>query len=229
MQPRRALREPGGGVGPHPGGAALAHLGRGEGVDGWVEAGVLAGDVGVKLGGAMPEQHDSGRLDERSVALEQPARAVAREDREVHVGRLAGWRALAVEEIRVPVHEPEAAAAGQCLEDAEQERAVTAEDEGTLASLQHLAHTGGDRLRRPAHLGRAHHARIGVASRIADARVGLSRVARAEALDQSGRAERGGRVFLAASCPRAVNRGVDDGQASHSSILAGSLPSRVRI
>ena len=81
MQPRRALREPGGGVGPHPGGAALTHLRRGEGVDVWVESRVLAGDVGVKLGGAMPEQHDSGRLEERCVSLEQPARAVAREDR----------------------------------------------------------------------------------------------------------------------------------------------------
>ncbi|HEX2311245.1 MAG TPA: hypothetical protein VHH91_11050 [Vicinamibacterales bacterium] len=63
MQPRRPLCEPRGGVGPHAGGAALAHLGRGQGVDGWVEAGVLARDVRVKLVRAMPKQHDSGRLE----------------------------------------------------------------------------------------------------------------------------------------------------------------------
>jgi hypothetical protein len=75
---------------------------------------------------------------------------------------------------------------------------------------------GGDRGRGPAHLGRADYAGMGVATRVADARVGLSGVARAEALDESGRAERGGRVFLAASCARAVDRGVDDGPRSHS-------------
>ncbi len=98
-----------------------------------MEAGVLAGDLWVKFGGAMTEQHDSCWLEQRSFSLEEPG--VAREDREVHVGRLAGWRALPIEEIRVPVDEPEAAAAGQCLEDAEQERAVAAEDERALASV----------------------------------------------------------------------------------------------
>ena len=77
MQPRRPLCEPGGGVGTHAGGAAGSHLGRGQGVDGWVEAGVLARDVRVKLVRAMPKQHDSGRLEWRSVSLEQPGRAVA--------------------------------------------------------------------------------------------------------------------------------------------------------
>jgi hypothetical protein len=116
----------------------------------------------------------------------------------------------------VPIHEPEAAAAGQRLEDAEQERAVAAEDERTLARLQHLAHTGGDRYRNPAHLRRADYAGIGVALRVAHVRFGLACVARAQALDQSGRPECGGRAFLAASCPGGINCGVDDGQASHS-------------
>jgi hypothetical protein len=45
----------------------------------------------VKLGGTMPEQCDGGRLEQRFVSLEQPGGAVAREDREIHVGRFAGW------------------------------------------------------------------------------------------------------------------------------------------
>ena len=60
---------------------------------------------------------------------------MAREDGEVHVGRLAGWRAVPVEEVRVPIDEPEAAAARQCLKDTEQERAVAPEDERALASV----------------------------------------------------------------------------------------------
>jgi hypothetical protein len=55
VQLGRTLCQPGGGVGPHAGGAVLAHLKRGDGMDRRVEAGVLTGDVGVKLGGAMPE------------------------------------------------------------------------------------------------------------------------------------------------------------------------------
>ena len=168
-------------------------------MDCWVEASVLVGDVGVKLVWAMPEQHNSGRLEQRSVLLEQPGRTVAGQDREIHVGRLAGWRALPVEEVRMPVDEPEAAAARQRLEDAEQERTVAAEDERTLAGFQHLAQTGGDRHRRSAHFDGADHPRIGVTSRVADARVGLSGIARVQTLDQSSRAERGWRVFLATS------------------------------
>jgi hypothetical protein len=137
-------------------------------------------------------------------------------NRELHVGRLAGRRTLPVEEIRVPIDEPETAAARQCLEDAEQERAVAAENERRLASLQHLAHTGGDRQRPPPHVHCADYTGIEVAARVADARVGLSGVAPAEAVDQSGHAQRGGSAFLAASRPGAVDRGVDDGQASHS-------------
>jgi hypothetical protein len=72
----------------------------------------------------MPEQHDSGGLEQRSILVEQPGRTVAGQDREIHVGRLAGWRALPVEEVRMPVDEPEAGAARQRLEHAEQERAV---------------------------------------------------------------------------------------------------------
>jgi hypothetical protein len=113
---------------------------------------------------------------------------VAGEDREVHVGSLAGWRALPVEEIRVAVDEPEAAAGRQRLEDAEEQRAVAPKDERMLASGQHLADTGGDRHRRPAHLDRADDAGIGVPSPVADAPVGLSGITRTEALDQSGRA-----------------------------------------
>jgi hypothetical protein len=102
MQPRRTLSEPSGGVGPHPGGAALAHLERGEGPDGWVEAGVLAGHVGVKLGRAEPEQHDSGRVEQRAVSLEQSGRAMTGENRELHVGRLAGRRTLPVKKSACP-------------------------------------------------------------------------------------------------------------------------------
>jgi hypothetical protein len=126
---------------------------------------------------------------------------VAGKDGEVHVGRLAGMRALPVEEVRVPVDEPQAAAAGHCLEHAEQKRAVAAENERPLARLQHLAHTGGDRSRGPAHLARSDHACFGLASGVADARIGLTGVARAQALDQSGRPEGGGRSLLSASRP----------------------------
>ena len=91
MQPRRTLREPRGGGCPYPGGAALTDLGRGQSVNGWVDAGVLEGDVGVKLGRAMSEQHDSARLDQRFFSLEQSLRPVASENRKVHVGCLTGW------------------------------------------------------------------------------------------------------------------------------------------
>jgi hypothetical protein len=69
---------------------------------------------------------------------------VAGEYGELHVGRLAGRRAVAIEEIGVSVDEPEAATAGQCMNDAtagqcmnatEQARAVAPEDERTLASV----------------------------------------------------------------------------------------------
>jgi len=59
---------------------------------------------------------------------------------------------------------------------------------------------------------------LGVASRVADARVGRSGVARAEALDQSGRTER---ALLAPSCARAVDWGVEDGEARHSCPIVG--------
>jgi hypothetical protein len=83
----------------------------------------------------MPEQHDSGWFEQRSVAWEEPGRTVAGEYGELHVGRLAGRRAVAIEEIGVSVDEPEAATAGQCMNDTEQERAVAPEDERTLASV----------------------------------------------------------------------------------------------
>ena len=136
------------------------------------------------------------------------ARENARLDRAIH--------ALTVEEIRVSVDEPEAAAGGHRLEDAEQQRAVAPEDERTLASVQHLAHTGCDRHRRPAHLDCADNAGIWVPSLVTDAPVGPSGITRTETFDHPGRAQRRGRVFLPSSCPRAVNRGVEHGQASHS-------------
>ena len=86
------------------------------------------------------------------------------------------------------------------------------QDERTLARL---AHTGGDRHRRPAHLDRTDDAGIGVPSLVTDASVGLSGVTRTEALDQSGRAQGRGRAFLPSSCPRAVNGSVENGQTSH--------------
>jgi hypothetical protein len=80
-----------------------------------------------------------------------------------------------------------------------------------------------------ADLRRADYAGVGVTSRVSDASVGLSGVAGAEAIDKSGRAKRGGRTFLAASCSRAVNWCVDDRQASHSFPFSPDLfPSRVR-
>lgn len=153
-------------------------------------------DVGVKLGRTMSEQDHSRRLEQWSVWLEQPGRAVAREDRQVHVGRLAGWGALPVEEIRVPVNTPESAAAGQCLANPEQERAVTAQDKRTVARLQRLAHARGDCDRRPAHFGCGDHAGDGVTTRGTDARLHLSAIAPVEPLDQPGRAERSGSAFL---------------------------------
>ena len=146
----------------------------------------------------MPEQDDGGWLDQGSFTFEQGGRPVASKDREIHIGRLAGWRALPVEEIRVPVDEPETAAGGHCLEDAEQQGAVAPEDERMLAGVQYLPHTGGDRHRCPAHLDRADDPGVGVPSPITDAPVGLSGITRTEALDQSGRPQRSG----AASSPR---------------------------
>ena len=87
------------------------------------------------------------------------------------------------------------------LEDAEQERAIAADDERTLVSVQHLAHTRRDRHRRPTHLGGADYAGVAVASRVADAGVRLSGVSRRKTLNKSGGPERGGRVFLAPSGP----------------------------
>jgi hypothetical protein len=57
----------------------------------------------------MPEQHHSRRRERGLVGLQKPARAVTREDCEIHVGRLAGWGAFPVEEISVPIDEPQAA------------------------------------------------------------------------------------------------------------------------
>ena len=216
MKPRGALREPRGGVCPHLSAAALAQLGRGERPDRRVETGVLTGYVGVKLGGPMPEQHDVGRLEQRPVSIEQPGRAVTGEDRELHIGRLARRGALPVEEVRVPVHEPEPAAARHRLEDAEEKRAVAAEHEWALVSVEQRAHTRGDRHRRAADVARADYARLRISSCVADACSGRSGIARAHALEESGCAECRGRLLLAPPRPRAVERGVDDGQSSHS-------------
>jgi len=122
---------------------------------------------------------------------------VAGEDREIHVSGLAGRRALPVEEVRVPIDEPKPAALRHRKEDAEQERAIAAQHELTFASLQHRAHTRGDRRRGPADVPRSNHARVGVASRVADAGGNRSRIARAQALKQAGVAERGGCALLA--------------------------------
>ncbi|MGI8511715.1 MAG: hypothetical protein ACR2NH_03710, partial [Solirubrobacteraceae bacterium] len=63
-------------------------------MDGRVEACVLYCDIRMQVGGAMPEQYDSLWLEQRFVSLEEPGWAVTGQDREVHVGRLAGGRAL---------------------------------------------------------------------------------------------------------------------------------------
>jgi hypothetical protein len=49
---------------------------------------------------------------------------VTREDREIHVGRLAGRGAFAVEEISVPIDEPQAAVSGKGLRNAQQDCAI---------------------------------------------------------------------------------------------------------
>jgi hypothetical protein len=85
------------------------------------------------------------------------------------------------------------------VEHAEERGAVAAQDERTLPAVQHLPNAGGDPQRGSAHLGRADNAGIGVPLRVADARLRLSSVPRLETLNRPGRAERGGRAFLAAA------------------------------
>jgi len=131
----------------------------------------------------MSEQHDRARLEQRSLTFKQPGWPMTCEDRKIHVRCLAGGRALPIEEIRVAIDEPQAAAAGERAEYAEEQRAISAEDEGTLASIEDLAHPGADRERGPADVRRADYAGTWVAARVANARFSLSGVARAQTLE----------------------------------------------
>src|SRR5215207_2075803 len=115
----------------------------------------------------------------------------------------------------MPVDEPQAAATGQCREDPEQERAIAAEDERPLTALENPTHTGGDRRRGAAHLARCDDARGRLAVAATDVGVGLARIARAQALEQSGGAKRGRPSFLAAPRPRGVDGRVDHGEGRH--------------
>ena len=182
-----------------------------------VQPPALEGDVGAELGGAMAEQGHRGRLERWAplVSLEQAVRAVAGEDRQLHVGRLAGRRGLAVVEVGVPVHEPETGVARKGLEHAEQERAVAADHQRAPSGTEDRLDTRGDRRRGPAHIGYSHHPRVRVAPRVADVGVEPARVVRLQALDEPGCAESGGGALLAAPGSRAVERRVDDGQLVH--------------
>ena len=224
MQPGGRADEPCGCLLPHARRPAVADLGGGQRVDRRIEAGVLERDVGAQLRWPVAEQDGGRGIEQRSgadggargrrIAVDQARRSVPREDRQVHVGRLAGRRALAVVEVGVPVDEPQPAAARQGLEDAQHQRAVAADNERELARTAHVAHPRRDVGCRSAHVQRADHAGRGVAARVANLRVGRAAVARPEPLDQPGRTQRRWRKLLAPPRARAVERSIDDGEAS---------------
>ena len=219
MQPRRTRREPGGGVGPHPGGAALAHIGRGEAR--WLGRGgrsrrrrrgeARRGDARA----ARQRPSSSGSSRSSSAGAPWPVRMA------IHVGRLAGWRAVPVVEIRACRRRSRDHRCGQGVKDPEagacSRRRGRADGREPLTPRAH----GRRSPPTPGVLDRANHADIGVTVRVADARVTPASRARRR---PSGRAAR---VRYACSSPRplrAVNRGIDDGQASRLSHSCG-IPS----
>jgi len=77
----------------------------------------------------------------------------------------------------MPVDEPQAAAGRQGGEHPEKKRAIAAEHERPLASLQQIAHPGGDRFRRPAYVACSNDTCLRVTPLIRDACISLAGVA----------------------------------------------------
>jgi hypothetical protein len=179
------------------------------------DAGELVADLLVELGTAVAQNHGLLRSDERPRRAEvgELARAVAVEDRQVHVRRLARRRAVAVVVVGVPVGEPQRRLYPRLPQpggDADQQRAVAAEHERELSAVDGSANGAGERRRRLDEGAEGDHAGASVALRRPQNRPDVAAIAHAESPYEPGLAEGGGSMLLAAPGAGGVERSTEE-------------------
>ena len=157
----------------------------------------------VVIGMTMAENHHALRSDDRIVLGEsrQFRRAVSRQRRQLHVGRLAGWRQSRGEGVGMPIDEPQPGTAEARLKgcaDAEEQGAVPAQHERSPTRLRVLREAVAQFLRRAKEAHEPDYAGIGVPLARFHAAPDIACILGLKSLEQTGDAQRGRRASLAA-------------------------------